>query len=67
MYKVKDPGIIKFMVGDNVKVAKQLGITPSVLSRILNGKQATRYLTAYCITKMYNKEAEVNDYFDRTK
>lgn len=67
MYIIKEPGIIKFMIGDFKTIAKKIGINNCTLSRILNGKQATRYLTAYFITKLYNKEAEIEDYFIKTK
>lgn len=63
MYKIKKPGIIKFLFGDNVSVSKKLGLNNASLSRILNGKQATKYLTAYCIVKLYDPEKEVLDYF----
>ena len=45
------------------KTAEQIGITRSTLSRILKGKQATKKTTAYCITKAYNPNAEILDYF----
>ena len=63
MYKIKRKGIIEFMSGYNVIISKRIGITKYTLSRILNGKQATSYETAYCITKIYNADKEVNDYF----
>lgn len=63
MYKIKKPGIIKFLFGDNVSVSKKLGLNNASLSRILNGKQATKYLTAYCIVKLYDPTKEVEDYF----
>lgn len=47
------------------KAAEEIGITPETLSRILNGKIGTTKITAYCITKYYNKDAEINDYFIR--
>lgn len=45
------------------KAAEEIGITPETLSRILNGKVGTTKITAYCITKYYNRNAEINDYF----
>lgn len=65
MYIIKKPGIITFLFGDNKTIAKRIGITNYSLSRILNGKQKTRYATAYCITKIYNPDKEVLDYFKR--
>ena len=63
MYKIKKPGIIKFLFGDNKEISNKLGLNNASLSRILNGKQATKYLTAYCIVKLYDPEKEVLDYF----
>lgn len=63
MYIIKKPGIIKFLFGDNKEISKRIGITSCTLSRIINGKQATRYTTAYCIVKLYNPDKEVLDYF----
>lgn len=45
------------------EIAKQLGLTEQTLSRILNGKQSTKKLTALCIVKLYDSEAEIEDYF----
>lgn len=47
------------------KIAKEVGITEETLSRIINQKQNTTKMTAYCITKAINNEAEINDYFNR--
>ena len=65
MYIVKEPNIINFLRGDNKRISEQIGINNSVLSRILKGKQATRYTTAYCIVKVYDPEKEVLDYFKK--
>lgn len=65
MYKIKKPGIIQFLYGDNKRISKKIGIDNAVLSRILNGKQTTSYETAYIIVKLYNSEKEVDDYFIR--
>ena len=45
------------------KASEEIGITPETLCRILSGKRGTTKITAYCITKYYNKNAEINDYF----
>ena len=47
------------------KTADYIGITPTSLSRIMSGKQPTTKMTAYCITKAFDKEAEIEDYFVR--
>lgn len=52
---------IKF--DNQVKAAKEIGIAPETLSKILNARVGTTKTTAYCITKYYDKEAEILDYF----
>lgn len=47
------------------KIAKEIGIHEQTLSKILNGRQGTQKTTAYCITKAFNKDAEIQDYFVR--
>lgn len=46
------------------KASKEIGITPQTLCRILSGKKGTTKITAYCITKHFNSNAEINDYFE---
>lgn len=45
------------------KVADELELTTSTLSRILNGKQKVKKTTAMCIVQAYDKKAKVLDYF----
>jgi len=47
------------------KTAEEIGIHEQTLSKILNGRQGTQKTTAYCITKAFNKDAEIKDYFIR--
>ena len=67
MYKIKKPGIIKFLHGDNKRISEELGLNNCTLSSILSGARTTKYLTAYCIVKLYNPEKEVLDYFKKIK
>jgi hypothetical protein len=48
-----------------VYLANKIGLTRDRLMKILNGQQTTRKLTAYCIVKACNPDAEINDYFIR--
>lgn len=48
-----------------VSMCNKIGISRVVLNNILNGKAVTRKLTAYCIVKASDKEAEIEDYFIR--
>lgn len=43
--------------------AKIIGIAHETLNRILSGKQGCSKVIAYCITKCYDKEAEIENYF----
>lgn len=63
MYTIKVPNMIKFGFGQNGKIAQQIGLSKEHLSRILNGKDSTKYTTAYCIVKLFNSSKEVKDYF----
>lgn len=45
------------------ETAEKIGITATSLSRILNGRVGTTKMTAYCIVKMFDKEAEIENYF----
>ena len=47
-----------------VDACKVIGITQANLSLILNRKMACRKVTAYCITKYIDANAEILDYFD---
>lgn len=57
----------KFIEGKEIigmtKIAEKVGIDLSTLSRIVHGKQTTSKMTAYCIVKCINKNAEIKDYF----
>lgn len=46
-------------------IARRVGITEETLSRIINGKQATKKTTAYCIAKAIDSNAEIEEYFIR--
>ena len=47
------------------EAAEKIGIAQETLSRILNGRVGTSKPYAYCITKFYDKNAEIEDYFVR--
>lgn len=46
------------------EAANEIGITPENFSRIINRRIACSKITAYAITKFFDSEAEINDYFD---
>ena len=47
------------------EVAEKVGISQYTLNRIINKKQNTTKTTAYCIVKMIDEDAEINDYFEK--
>ena len=60
MYKaIKD----KFVIINQRELAKIVGINESTLSRIVNGHQTTKKITAYCIVKAISENAEIEEYF----
>ena len=50
-----------------VEACKVIGITQANLSLILNRKMPCRKVVAFCITKYIDKEAEIEDFFERVK
>jgi plasmid maintenance system antidote protein VapI len=62
MYKFKEGLNIKF---NQKKASEIIGLTEASLSNILNRKVACRKVTAYCITKYINENAEIENYFDK--
>lgn len=63
MWKFKDKEVARTY--NKVQVAKVIGITPDTLRRVINGKQVCSKLVAYAFTKFLNKDAEIEDYFER--
>lgn len=46
-------------------VADRVGITIPYLSSIMNNRYACSKTTAYAITKAFDKDAEIEDYFNK--
>ena len=44
-----------------------IGLSQPTLSNILNRKVACTKVTAYCITKYIDDEAQIEDYFEKIK
>lgn len=52
----------------NQTIASEIiGLSQPTLSNILNRKVACRKVTAYCITKYIDDEAQIEDYFEKVK
>ena len=65
MYILKENIVVDFNGVTQRRMAKNIGITEQTLSKILNRKMACSKMTAYCITKLNDSEAEIEDYFER--
>lgn len=64
MYRFKDNVNVKI----NQTIASEvIGLTQPTLSNILNRKVVCRKVTAYCITKYIDENAEIEDYFERVE
>ena len=46
-------------------MADEIGIAHATLNRILNRKNGCSKVMAYCITKAFNQDAEILDYFTK--
>ena len=44
-------------------VANKIGVTPTFLTSVFNGKRTCSKTVAYCIVKCLCQEAEIEDYF----
>lgn len=63
MYILKENIVVDLKCETQRKVAEKIGITEQTLSKILNRKMACSKMIAYCIVKINNSEAEIEDYF----
>lgn len=65
MYILKENIVVDLKCETQRKVAEKIGITEQTLSKILNRKMACSKMIAYCIVKINNSEADIEDYFER--
>ena len=61
MYTFKDKNVAKMF--NKTQMAKIIGLNPDTLRRVINGKQECSKLVAYCITKFFDYESGIEDYF----
>lgn len=64
MYKFKEGVDFKTK---QVTASEVIGIAQPTLSNILNRKVACRKVVAFCITKYLDKNAEIEDYFEKVR
>lgn len=48
-------------------IAREVGLAIETVNRIFNRKQKCSKITAYCIVKTINENAEIEDYFELVK
>lgn len=66
MYKFKTELKKEMLEGRTITyLANQIGFSKNALTNILNGKNTTKKTTAYIISKMFNSDKEIEDYFTR--
>lgn len=64
MYMLKDNKEVKI----NQTIASEvIGLSQPTLSNILNRKVACRKVVAFCIAKYLDKDAKIEDYFEKIK
>lgn len=64
MYMLKSDLELKL---NQSKASEVIGLTQPTLSNILNRKVACRKVVAFSITKYIDKDAEIEDYFEKIK
>lgn len=57
----------KFSFINQAAIARTIGLTPESMNRIVNGKQTTSKMTAYCIVKAIHEDAEIEEYFTKER
>lgn len=62
MYKFRDKDAMK--IYNKAEAAKEIGLAPETLRRVVTGTQLCSKLVAYCITKFIDSNSEIKDYFD---
>lgn len=65
MYKFRQDVNVDFR--DRQKASEDIGIARNTLGLIIRGQLACSKMTAYCITKLLYKEAEIEDFFERVE
>ena len=64
MYILKENVDVKM----NQTIASEvIGLSQPTLSNILNRKVACRKVVAFCITKFFDENAEIEDFFEKVK
>ena len=63
MWLFKDREIVKKY--NKIEMAKEIGLHPDTIRKVTNGIQLCSKLVAYCITKFIDKDAEIEDFFEK--
>ena len=65
MYILKENIVVDLKCETQRKEAEKIGLSEHNLYKILNRKMSCSKMIAYCIVKINNSEAEIEDYFER--
>lgn len=61
---MKNPLDKRIKFENQAKTAKLIGVSAETLCRVLSGKRGCSKMLAFCITKTYDRDAEILDYFE---
>ena len=65
MYVITNNGVGELSKYKNKDVCEIVGINEVTLIKLKKHREPIRKVTAYCITKFLNSEAEIEEYFER--
>ena len=65
MYEINDEGLKKLELFVNKKIASAIGVHVNTISEIKKNRKLCNKQTAYCLTKFFDSNAEISDYFVR--
>ena len=65
MYEINDEGLRKLNTFINKKIAAEIGVHVGTISLIKRKRKLCNKQTAYCLTKFFDSNAEIADYFTR--
>lgn len=66
MYEINETGLKKLQLYTGKLIADKIGVNSMTINNLKDGKRKTvNKQTAYCLTKFFSPESEIEDYFTR--
>ena len=66
MYEINEAGLKKLQLYTGKLIADEIGVNPMTINNLKSRKRKiVNKQTAYCLTKLFNPESEIEDYFTR--